>query len=147
MLKNTSKIGFFEFWTKFSPLMCQFFSFKRCTMIAFSFLQKPYVWEKSGFRVIELLANQIVEFFKLEYLINYSRCPEISQFSVSLRWVELLYWYFACSWCFMKSCKIIIIFLVGVPKRLINPANAGVLDSFSATLCRVQDGHTCANKK
>jgi len=62
MPKSTPKIGFFGFWTKFSPLMCQFFGFKRCTIILFTILRKPHIREKSGSRVIYkmLSANQIV---------------------------------------------------------------------------------------
>ena len=52
MLKNTPRIGFFELCKIFSPLMCKFFWFKGCTILAFMILQKQDVWEKYGSQVI-----------------------------------------------------------------------------------------------
>ena len=67
MPQNTPKIGLFGFCKKFSSLMCHFFYFKRCTIIALTILRKPHVWEKSGSGVIRLQTNQIAAFFKSEY--------------------------------------------------------------------------------
>ena len=75
MLKNTPKMVFFGFCKKFSSLMCRFFGIKRCSIIVFTILRKPHVWEKSGSRVMlkNALGQSDCRIFKLEYLLNYMR--------------------------------------------------------------------------
>ena len=63
MPQNSPKIGFFEFFEKFSSLMCQFFGFKRCTIIVFTILRKPHVREKSGSQIMPKKALGQLEYF------------------------------------------------------------------------------------
>ncbi len=51
LAKNGHFWGVFKFWQKSSPLMCTYYCWKWKYLWCCNFLQKPHVWEKSGFRI------------------------------------------------------------------------------------------------
>ena len=83
---------FFGFCKKFSTLMCYFFDFKRCTIIVFTILRKPHVRKNLVLELCPkmLSANQIAEFFKLEYLWNHMTYqPDFVHVESYQLWLEI----------------------------------------------------------